>query len=577
MRMLLSAALVLLVACATLHAGAVPTASGPSDHLWLFNFAPEASRDLEGFIKVSSSTTYDPKKGFGWLDLQGKVATGTLGDPALPWEACDNLNLITRSYPDDLGRTFAAGPASFVVDLPSGKYDLWFLVGDTGYLDYIPYEPFSILVGKSTVFKYAPKASEFYDAYEAVPPDDTISEWEAYVRYVKPRFQWVRAEVNVTDNRLTIHLDSAERTAGTLPTPEFSLGPSKRFAGSLCALMLSTHVTDDKIGTGRIEMLEAFRRENFRRRYPRLYTDVPEPKLDKADLRRGYTLFFPDLSEDIAPGTFRPNVDKPVITLRATPGEAVPMTFALYATDDIRKLSVSPGYLRYKIDYIQPRAFDVTQVRYVASVVEKLPDSGFKWQPVPCQLVPVTDDPLPKGSTRQFWLTLNIPEKTKPGTYTGKISVTPLGAPAFSIDLSLEVLPDTPKHPEKTDVIAYVLPIPESYFGEKRLWERVRADLTDLRAHGFTSVALLPTDNKDIADKFAAICGDLGLKQAAAANASMAFHAYTGLPNDFFDAGGQLSRLTYPSGMFSIISTLQYERLRRGLKNLLPPESDKRK
>ena len=568
----------LFLASPLLYAGAVPTAHGPGEKLFLFNFAPESSRTLDGFVKVSASTVYDKTRGFGWLDLKGKVAAGSFDDPALPWEGCDNLNVITRPAPDDVGRTFVAGTATFVVDLPDGKYELWLLVGDEGFRDYVPHEPFSILAGKDTVFKRNYKPADCYAAYETVPPDDTISEYDAYARYVRPRFEWKKAEVNVRDGRLALRLNCPERVADSMKFSavpnDLTLGPAHRFTGSLCALMLSSETPNDTVGFSRIEMLEAYRAESFARRFPRLYhPPIPaEPTLAKTDTRRGYTLFFPYLSENVAPNTFRPHEEKS-LSLRATPGESLPITFAVYATDDLKQISVSPGYLRTKSDSINPKSFDVTQVRYVASVVEKLPDAGFRWQPAAGQLVPLTEAPLPKGSTRQFWLTLNVPADAKPGSYAGKISVNPMGGQSMSIDLTLQVLPFTLQRPESGLAVVYIPPVPESYFDEKRMWDRVRADLADIHAHGFVMITLLGVapDNKPALDKFSALCKESSLilsTDAPLAALGNYFNGYNGLPHDFFDAGIQPRRLAYPGEKFSVLSTPSYELFRRGIDHL---------
>lgn len=603
--------LTLLVGSEELYAGGGTPLRGPEDRIWLFNFAPDATRDVEGFTKVSARTVYDKKRGYGWVDLKGDLKTGNWGDASLPWEGCENLNVVCRPGPDDVGRTYATGSATFALDLPKGKYEVWVLTGDWGLAEQIPHEPYSIKVEKSGTGKIAVKTSDFYRAYETALADDTIGDWEAYLRYVKPRFAWKKIETRVSDGQLSVQVQCRERSRqalkymGSYEPGDIRMGPQPRFTGALNAMMITPETPHKVFGINRTEMIEAARRDNFRRRIMRVYPEEQsKPQLSKYDRRRGYTLFFPDTDETILPHTFRPHSEK-TLSVRATPGECVPLTFAVCAVKNLRSVSVRAGYLRKKRGNIGPKAFQVGEVRYVASRVGAGVDgsgSGFRWQPVPEQIVPLRGTPLRAGITRQYWLRLHVPPDADPGVYAGKVSVNPGGGLSMSIKLELEVLPFKLKRPTHLATgLTYHVPTPEAFFGEARLWKRVRADLTDMRRHNLTTVRLVgrSRDNVDGHDKLLGVCREVGfkqpivLKQSAPENfeeasrfvnglyfwkvacrrkspleIEQAYNRCNGLPHDFFDAAGPRSQLAWPGPKFTVISSLRYERIRQGLDDL---------
>lgn len=82
------------------------------------------------------------------------------------WESKDHLHAMDREVPDELRRDFIGGTseATFIVELPKGRYDLLFVTGDQGALSYTEVE----IVGQSTWKPELPlKAGQF--ATEILP------------------------------------------------------------------------------------------------------------------------------------------------------------------------------------------------------------------------------------------------------------------------------------------------------------------------------------------------------------------------------------------------------------------------
>ena len=89
---------------------------------------------------------------------------------------------------------------------------------------------------------------------------------------------------------------------------------------------------------------------------------------------------------------------------------------------------------------------------------------------------------VPADTTRQFWVTVNVPDDAEPGLYTGAVTVRPERGESRSIDLQLDVLPITLLEPDHV------------YFG---MYARFRPDLAftdaayrDMREHGMTTIGL---------------------------------------------------------------------------------------
>ncbi len=163
----------------------------------------------------------------------------------------------------------------------------------------------------------------------------------------------------------------------------------------------------------------------------------------------------------------------------ATPGELEPLSFVIYATDDLFDVAIWPGSLTGPEGTIPAENLEVRLVRrclmrrlYTLPVEQSLPVSRFLDPPRPFD--------LPSGSLKEVWVTTEVPADAAPGTYTGQIVVKPAEGPSTEIPLSLEVLPFK------------LGPAGDRMYGlyYHRLGrqlddvERVRVELRDIRAHG---------------------------------------------------------------------------------------------
>ena len=464
---------------------------------WRFNFAPEGAPDFASFVKISGKSRYDPKLGYGWLGGTGDLVSGRWhGDPFETWEARDNLSIICRRGPDDLARSFSAGPANFGLDLEPGRYEVWVLTGDSGLLEYVPHEPYKIKIEGTVVYDYQVDADEFYKLLETPLPEDDLTQSAVWRHYIAPRFKWVKSIVDLQDGQLNIRVDGKRRDSsivnllGDYARTEIREGPIVRFAGALNAVVV-VRTGRGIFGSKIIEETDEERRADFNQKWP-LRNVAPQalPELPAADIERGYTVFLPNPLQPTNPGDRKPSDDKS-FKLRATPGEYVPITLGICPLKDLgetrvdfhtlHSLSVDQGASVNLEDHL---TYGV--IKYAA----RTSGQGKRtWRPKPTMIVPTNSWNIVKGVTKQFWLTYHVPDGMTPGLYTGEITVTPERARKSVVKIELNVLPFKLERPVNLAVgMTYFSPVQYSFFGEERFWKRIEAEFKDMRAHNMTSV-----------------------------------------------------------------------------------------
>ena len=487
---LAAAALLAALLWGWLRSPALPT-WGAAGRIWLFQFAPENAPGFANFTKVTGRTLYDPKRGFGWLDVDGDLATGTFHDETLAWEAARNLNLIQRGGPDELAASYANGSASFALDLEPGTYDVWLLSGDNGLLEYVPHEPFEVEVEGVRAAFAPPSAQEWIQRFETPGADDAIDVEAAYERYVAPRFRWRKLTVPCSDGQLTVRVVGALRdrspldVIGTYAFSDLRKGPPVRFTGALNALIATR--TDPR-ASAPIEQVDALRRESFRRRWPAQASPPPALEPAATDSPRGYRIFQPSTLDNVLPATVGPD-DERELRLRATPGEYVPITFAIRPLRELGATRIRIEEPKSPRGSIGPASFEVAAVRHAASPVEESKTS--RWAPAPTEIVRGDSWQLSPNLTKQFWLTLHVPENAAPGHYEGAVVVDPERGERARIPLALEVLPFRLVRPAQLAAgVTYFVPVAYSLLGQEQLWARVRADFADMRRHGLSTVQL---------------------------------------------------------------------------------------
>lgn len=471
---------------------------GGQADIYRFNFAPQEAPEVAAFTKVSAVSDYDSGRGYGWLDATGDVASGSwYGADSGSWEARDNLNILSRQVPDELARSLASGPATFVLDLPPGNYEVWVLSGDAGYLEYVPHEPYRVLVEGVTAHEFSVSADEFYRRFETPVRADDSDLDGVWSQSIEPRFRWSRARVAVQDGQLDVRVDGPPRDArvydyiGDYAYTDVRKGPSNRYSGALNALVVLPASEDAARGEQLIEAIDRWRRQDFADKWP---LRVPESEsvaeFTAADRKRGYTVFQVHPQQPLGPGEQRSHRPAPLL-LRATPGEYVPLSFGICPLQELGDTRISfqwlpndPGSDRSDTPVDTGPAPGV--VRYVARPTRRGDQS---WWPAPGMIIPTDSWHIGRDVARQFWMTYHVAEDMTPGHYRGLISIQPEHGEVVTLEVALEVLPFRLQRPVHLAVgMTYFSPVQYSYFGEQRFWERIAAEFADMRAHNMTTV-----------------------------------------------------------------------------------------
>ena len=230
-------------------------------------------------------------------------------------------------------------------------------------------------------------------------------------------------------------------------------------------------------------------------------------------------------------------------------GEYEPASFAVSALKDVEKLVVTPTDLNSGANLIPANAVDVSIVKcwYQAGVsisdtrhclltpelllkddalvrvdTEKKENylrsgEGEKYALISTKDSSTLTDIQPRDAkslqpvdlaadtTRQFWVTVHIPDDATPGEYTGTLKLAAANAPAAELTLRLRVLPFKLEPPALCYSVYYrgVL-TPDgkgSISSEEKSPEQYAAEMRDLKAHGVDHPTLYQSFNEPLLEQ----------------------------------------------------------------------------
>lgn len=466
-----------------------------SDRVWRINFAPDTSPDFQSFITIDADADYSHWRGYGWLDTEGRLKNGRWpGDHEDTWESRSNLNVIQRRGPDDLARSFASGPATFALDLDPGTYEVWVLSGDAGHLEFIPHEPYRILVEGEEAYRFAPGVESVRAQLETPPEKEPFDHQAVWEQLIAPRYRWSKMVVAVFDGQLSVTMDSQKRDTdmqtfmGEYAHTEQRSAPAPAYTGALNALVVFPFEGDVTVGEKLIQSIDELRQKNVREHWPQAAPDeAPVVVLNAAGEARGYTVSPVNVLSPVMPDDRYPHLPA-IIRLRATPGEYVPVTVAVTPLIDLGTTRVVLSALHNSNGTVLPVTPDLTYgvVRYQPTAVTK---RGQSWRPGPAMIVPQDHQNIEQGVARQFWLTYHVPANLAAGMYHASLVIEPEKAVATQLEIELEVLPFTLRRPTHLAVgMTYFSPVQYALQGEDAFWQRLQAEFADMRAHNMTSV-----------------------------------------------------------------------------------------
>jgi len=214
---------------------------------------------------------------------------------------------------------------------------------------------------------------------------------------------------------------------------------------------------------------------------PLVYVDdatPPEPTADET--ARGFIPFRRALTDVVFANSIPlPEQRAQTIDLFATPGEYEAATLSVYALEDLAQVKVS-------FDGI-PATGEVLPVRALNKRVTYSSTQYIQDMPVLCERREAVD--VAKGTSKRFVLELKIDENAEAKVYEGQVHIDRAGGERVSLPLRLRVLPF--KLSEPGDMLwGEYYQGPRLATTDEEKFVTMRRDMTDMRAHGMTSVGL---------------------------------------------------------------------------------------
>ena len=462
------------------------------------DFGPEKAGVMAGFQTVTPKTLHTDDRGFGWQPY-------ACGD----WKQAD----VTHKQPDPLLADFimmSGAKTRLRIDLPDGKYHLWFWTGRWGSNGWSlpPIEGFGL---------------RSVDGGEAI--HETTRD-----QYFDDNFGWQLRQWLTPDS--DFHRDWMQRWfrrfdgTVTVKGGKLVLAPWRRFP--LNGLVICPE--KDRAETERwLAELAKKQRGLFSCRD--LTPPVAEDFVPTAEeRRRGLVLFAPQKETLVFP-TSTPNPPAPrpkALTAFACPGEAESFTLA------VRPLKQYDGVRARMTDLAGP--VRIASADLTGYAVQMLPrsQSSSSYQYQGHLLREIRPRTLHKDQTEQYWWDVRVPADAPPGVYEGEIVLeADRGLRLACVPVSLRVLPVDLLSGDETGVKLMTPYANFSGYHWLQKWDLYRPiytqDLLLMKACGLNTAMLagdarplgptyakaghLPMSVLDVPFQRWQVCKDLGFKQ----------------------------------------------------------------
>lgn len=374
-----------------------------------FDFGPPDQAVWPGCDPVTWNTLYTRERGFGLTEAQ----------PHANWARDDTFP--TRLFSDWVWLEEGA----FRVDLPDGRYHVRVVFNDCGYWggEEAQHTKRSMLANGKEVWSEDRGSRgggrdglfRFQDV-EPGPGADVAA------LYYDPLFAPREFDADAVGG----HLDLTCRADAP-------------WSAKVAAILLAP--ADDADASRWIDGVLDDNRREFQTRAAEI--PLPAPEGTVAGLpgdarRRGWIVWTPRLDETVWANVMPlPGRAGSPPARAAAPGEPAPFTFAVTALQDLGRARVTVSGLTGSAGTLQASAVTVRAVRHLA----KRGFNAIRWRLTPWWLDDADMVDLPANRTRQFWVTVAVPERAPPGRYAGTVHLTSEHGLDESIPLVVEVLP----------------------------------------------------------------------------------------------------------------------------------------
>ena len=392
------------------------TRSGRPEGILAFDFGPGNQSLFPGFTAISWNTVYHDHGLTAGLRARYSGANRARDD-----------TYPTRLFQDYVW--FEEDGNEFLVDVPRGRCHVWMVFDDCGYWggEQAQFRKRSILANGKQVFvdeRGEGGPADYLFRFEDIEPRPGDSMWDLYVREL---FKPARFEVEVGDGPLRIRCEAdgtwSTKLAAMIVYPDSVAPQAERY----------------------IAQVLAANRAEFDARAVFL---GPRPKalaIPPGAQAAGYWLGAP-APDDTVTFCDAPGAPATALSAVAALGEQADCTFA------IRPLRDLPGPVALSVsDLSGPSGTipaSIIDLRYVHHLTHReSSDLAYTIMPTSLRHLGSARLALEKDLTRQFWISLVVPDDAKPGTYAGEVRLT-AGQLAITLPLSLEVLPTRLDQPD---------------------------------------------------------------------------------------------------------------------------------
>ncbi|MCJ7751677.1 MAG: hypothetical protein MUQ65_11390, partial [Armatimonadetes bacterium] len=431
--------------------------------IYKFDFGTSSSARWPDFFRVTASDDYAAVPGWGWTDN----AYRDDGDNPGPDTLC-------RDFVRPLPCCPTSDPIEFQVDVPNGDYTVY-LIARSGESHGMPVLGWQISAEGVLKVDVPMDSTTFYSTdyfYRGMDEDYPLST-SFFEKFVEENYPAYTFTTTVSDGSLDLSFWRAwAYMAIVYPTAlEAEMGP--RIAG-----------------------WEADRRTQFESTYyvsaPASLTFTPTA----AETARGYAAWPVANMAPTYPDTLPPS-PRPALGLNAAAsrGERRPVTFAIRPLADMTNVWVEVSNLSDGAGHtIASSQVDCDYVRYMVTPdVEFFGPGVLSWKPRLLQ----SDFPIDVRAqvSKEFWLTITVPDAAEGGTYTGTVTVH-ASSGDLSLPLSLEVWPF---QLDPADEMAYGWSYmsPEDRYCFNTKWfpdkagaadEMLRLDFANMKERGYNSL-----------------------------------------------------------------------------------------
>ncbi|MFC2149313.1 glycoside hydrolase domain-containing protein [Candidatus Auribacterota bacterium] len=198
------------------------------------------------------------------------------------------------------------------------------------------------------------------------------------------------------------------------------------------------------------------------------------------------------------------------VHVSGTPGEYEPATFSIYALSDLSDLSVSVSDLAGRSRKIPMEYIDVRVVK----VWKQSGDDMWVGRPVDVPELLLYDDSvelkgrrpsigagkeiktnIPRNTSKQFWVTVRIPDEAKAGEYKGNIHIICKGEITKTLQMTVDVQPFKLAQPDKYFLIYYYSKLDPKRGASYEPPANFFRQLKNIREHGFTGASIYSGDS----------------------------------------------------------------------------------